>query len=65
VTVECRPCRATIRHEQRNNQTVTAGHGVPVAPAVLVTDASGNPVSGVAVTFAVATAEDGESDPRP
>ena len=37
-----------------NNQTVTAGTAVPIPPSVIVKDASGNPVSGVAVTFAVA-----------
>ncbi len=38
-----------------NNQTVTAGTGVPNAPSVLVTDANANPVAGVPVTFAVAS----------
>src|SRR5207237_222283 len=38
-----------------NNQTVTAGTAVPIPPSVIVKDASGNPVPGVAVTFAVAT----------
>src|SRR6185312_5875454 len=37
------------------NQTATVGTAVPNPPAVRVTDASGNPVSGVAVTFTVAT----------
>ncbi len=37
-----------------NNQTVAAGTAVPIPPAVIVKDASGNPVAGVAVTFAVA-----------
>ncbi len=36
-----------------DNQSVTVGTQVPTAPEVLVTDAQGNPVSGVAVTFAV------------
>src|SRR5205807_83510 len=36
-----------------NNQTVAAGTAVPIPPAVIVKDASGNPVAGVAVTFAV------------
>src|SRR5207248_2211845 len=36
-----------------NNQTVTAGTAVQIAPSVIVKDASGNPVPGVAVTFAV------------
>jgi adhesin/invasin len=38
-----------------NNQTGTAGGAVSVPPSVKVTDAHGNPVAGVAVTFAVAT----------
>src|SRR5205823_4391041 len=37
-----------------NNRTVTAGTAVQIAPSVIVKDASGNPVPGVAVTFAVA-----------
>jgi adhesin/invasin len=36
-------------------QTATAGSAVATAPSVRVTDGSGNPVSGVSVTFAVAT----------
>src|SRR5207237_1219443 len=36
-----------------NNQTVAAGSAVPIPPAVIVKDASGNPVALVAVTFAV------------
>src|SRR5207237_5975441 len=36
-----------------NNQTVTAGSPVPIPPSVIAKDASGNPVPGVAVTFAV------------
>ncbi len=36
-----------------NNQTVPAGTDVPVRPAVRVTDASSNPVPGVAVAFTV------------
>src|SRR5207253_72624 len=36
-----------------HNQTVTAGTAVPIPPAVLVKDATGNPVQGVSVTFAV------------
>ncbi|HXL07743.1 MAG TPA: Ig-like domain-containing protein, partial [Gemmatimonadales bacterium] len=36
-----------------NNQTVTAGTALPVPPSVIVKDASGNPVPGVAVTFSV------------
>jgi Bacterial Ig-like domain (group 1)./Bacterial Ig-like domain (group 2). len=36
-----------------DNQSVAAGSTVPVAPSVKVTDAIGDPVSGVAVAFAV------------
>jgi adhesin/invasin len=36
-------------------QTATAGSAVAVAPSVIVKDASNNPVSGVSVTFAVAS----------
>ncbi|MEW5928542.1 MAG: invasin domain 3-containing protein [Gemmatimonadota bacterium] len=38
-----------------DGQTATAGSAVAVAPSVRVTDASGNPVSGVGVAFAVAS----------
>ena len=38
-----------------NNQSATVGTLVPVAPAVIVKDINGNPVSGVSVTFAVAS----------
>lgn len=38
-----------------NNQSATAGSTVATLPKVLVKDASNNPVSGVTVTFAVAT----------
>ncbi len=38
-----------------NNQTVPVGQLAPVAPSVLVTDASGRPVYGAEVTFAVAS----------
>ena len=38
-----------------DNQTATVGTAVPIPPAVLVTDASQNPVPGVQVTFAVAS----------
>src|SRR5262249_38888139 len=36
-----------------DNQTATVGTAGPAAPSVLVADASGNPVSGVSVTFAI------------
>src|SRR5881396_3010522 len=38
-----------------NNQTATAGTAVATPPSVMARDASGNPVAGVSVTFAVAT----------
>src|SRR2546426_9971570 len=38
-----------------NNQTATAGTAVAIDPSVIVRDANGNPVAGVAVTFAVAS----------
>ncbi|HXY68814.1 MAG TPA: Ig-like domain-containing protein, partial [Gemmatimonadales bacterium] len=46
---------AQIAVNSGDNQSATAGAAVAAAPSVLVTDAHGNPVSGVAVTFAVAT----------
>ncbi len=45
----------TITINAGDAQTATVGAAVSTAPSVLVTDQSGNPVSGVAVTFAVAT----------
>ncbi|MBK8006042.1 MAG: hypothetical protein IPK12_19565 [Gemmatimonadetes bacterium] len=45
----------TIAASAGDNQSATVGTAVAVAPAVLVTDQSGNPVSGVAVDFAVAS----------
>jgi len=38
-----------------NNQSVTVGTAVTTAPSVIVRDGSSNPVSGVSVTFAVAS----------
>jgi hypothetical protein len=38
-----------------NNQSVNAGNPVATSPSVTVTDASGNPVQGATVTFAVAS----------
>jgi sugar lactone lactonase YvrE len=38
-----------------NNQSTSVGTAVPLDPSVLVTDVSGNPVSGRNVTFTVAT----------
>jgi adhesin/invasin len=45
-----------------DGQTATAGMAVGTPPEVLVTDVYGNPVSGVSVTFAVASG-DGAVDP--
>src|SRR5256886_13323968 len=43
---------ATIAPHGGNRQTAPAGSAVLIAPSVIVTDAVGNPVSGVSVTFA-------------
>ena len=43
----------TMIKDSGDGQTAVAGAAVAVAPAVLVKDAFGNPVAGVAVTFAV------------
>lgn len=45
----------TISYNSGNNQSANAGEILPIDPSVLVTDAGGNPVSGVTVTFAVAS----------
>src|SRR5207244_2545318 len=46
---------STIALNAGNNQTAAAGTAVPIDPSVIVHDAHGNPVAGVAVTFAVAS----------
>lgn len=46
---------ASIVVNDGNGQSANAGTQLAVAPSVLLTDASGNPVSGVVVTFAVAS----------
>ncbi|MFO0270526.1 MAG: beta strand repeat-containing protein [Gemmatimonadota bacterium] len=46
---------ATLAIDAGNAQSATVGTAVAVAPRVLVTDANGNPVAGVNVTFAVAS----------
>ncbi len=46
---------ASLAINAGNGQTATAGSAVAAAPSVVVRDASGNPVSGVSVSFAVAT----------
>jgi adhesin/invasin len=53
VTVAATPTRIAL--SAGNSQTATVNTAVATAPSVLVTDAYGNPVSGVAVTFAVAS----------
>ncbi|HEX2188410.1 MAG TPA: invasin domain 3-containing protein [Longimicrobiaceae bacterium] len=45
---------ASLAVEAGEGQTAAAGTGVSTAPSVRVADASGNPVSGVVVEFAVA-----------
>src|SRR5205807_2221790 len=45
---------ATIAANSATSQSATAGTTVPTPPSVIVTDANGNPVAQVAVTFAVA-----------
>src|SRR5439155_1514404 len=45
---------ATIAANSPTSQTAPAGTAVSSPPSVLVKDANGNPVAGVAVTFAVA-----------
>src|SRR5205814_2245001 len=45
---------ATIAANSPTSQTATAGTAVSSPPSVIVKDANGNPVTGVAVTFAVA-----------
>jgi anti-sigma factor ChrR (cupin superfamily) len=44
-------------------QTATVGTAVAISPSVLVTDAGGNPVAGVNVTFAVASGSGSISSP--
>ena len=46
---------ANVTKVAGDGQSATAGTAVAVAPTVKVTDASSNPLSGVAVTFAVAS----------
>jgi hypothetical protein len=46
---------ATVAVHGGNNQTASAGATLPVDPSVKVTDAHGNPVDDVAVTFAVSS----------
>ena len=61
VTFSAGPA-ATIAVQAGDTQSALVGTAVATAPSVLVTDATGNPVSGVSVTFAV-TAGGGTIDP--
>src|SRR5439155_112805 len=45
---------ATLAPNSATSQTAPAGSAVSTPPSVIVKDANGNPVAGVAVTFAVA-----------
>src|SRR5207302_4118524 len=45
---------ATSEGSRATSQSATAGTAVGAPPSVIVKDANGNPVTGVAVTFAVA-----------
>ena len=45
----------TIALNAGSGQSTIAGGAVPIPPSVKVTDAGGNPVTGAAVTFAIAT----------
>ena len=49
------PATIAIANASSNNQNAAAGTAVAIPPSVKVTDAKGNPVSGVSVTFAVAS----------
>src|SRR5262245_27742533 len=49
------PTPANLAKQTGDNQSAEPGQPVPVAPSVRVTSASGAPVSGVSVTFAVAS----------
>ncbi|MBA3345292.1 MAG: hypothetical protein H0T44_08325 [Gemmatimonadales bacterium] len=46
---------ASIELAAGDQQTATVGSAVPIAPAVLVRDATGNPVQGVPIQFTVAS----------
>ncbi|HSR92224.1 MAG TPA: hypothetical protein VLK88_13035 [Gemmatimonadales bacterium] len=52
ITLSAGPA-ANLALSAGDNQSATVGTTVAIPPAVLVTDASGNPVSGVPVTFAL------------
>jgi hypothetical protein len=52
-SVEPPPAATTLSMNDGNEQTAAPGTAVATTPSVKVTDANDNPVSGVAVTFAV------------
>ena len=52
IDITAGPASSLVIHAG-DGQTAVAGSAVSIAPAVIVTDASGNPVEGVSVTFAV------------
>jgi adhesin/invasin len=55
-TASANPAAASVlAKSQGDNQAATAGQAVAVPPRVLVTDQFGNPISGVAITFQVAS----------
>jgi adhesin/invasin len=56
---------AIIAVNAGNNQAANAGQAVPIAPSVKVTDINGNPVAGIAVTFAVASGGGSITGPNP
>ena len=53
--VEPGPVATSIAPNGGNNQSAAPGFPVPTSPSVSVTDANAEPVSGIAVTFAVAS----------
>ncbi len=55
VTVGAGAPASVTKQAGTDNQSAMVGTSVPSAPALLVTDAAGNPVPGVAVVFAVAS----------
>ena len=55
AAVAAPPQSIAIANAASNNQSAPAGSAVAIAPSVKVSDASGNGVGGVPVTFAVAT----------
>jgi adhesin/invasin len=56
---------ATVAIHAGNGQSAPAGSAVPVPPAARVTDAHGNPVAGVTVTFAIVSGGGQVTDATP